>query len=197
MKMLANPADLTQVEAHVSPLATVWAIIEARQTFPALIAVASATDMEDTEPVARGLAHASHESGKRTGYLYLGRARRPAREQAHEYTDFSFDAHRTQRQSFDSSSSAWHATYEVIIVEVPQLASCTLGAHVARVADGIVVAVHPGRKVMPADRELRVLFNQLHSSIIGVVKTGAVSPVATSLALRGSLSSLFFPVRQQ
>jgi Mrp family chromosome partitioning ATPase len=192
MKMLPSPEPTS-----FDKLTTTWSIIEARPSLPALIAVASATKAEETEPIARGLARVAQEAGQRTGYLYLGSAKRIVREHGYAYTDLALSGRPTLRENFDRQLDSWRAHYDVIIVELPLLASCSLGAHVARLAEGVVIALTPGRKVAAADRELTALLGQLSASIIGVVKTGTVPSGATPLPARSkSLTSRFFPVRQ-
>jgi Mrp family chromosome partitioning ATPase len=185
--------------ANADRLATIWAIVEARQTFPALILVASATAIDDTQPVARGLGLASQDAGKRTGFLYLGAGiRRKALGEPLGYDELSISGRQSQRENFDALLGGWRRNYDVIIIEIPQLASCGLGAHVARLSDGIVVALFPDRQVTKADRELTTLFSQLGASVIGVVKTAV--PAGNSdlnQAKNRSFGSLFFPVRQQ
>lgn len=195
MNITSNPCATSNIDR----LATIWAIVEARQTFPALIVVASATAMDDTQPVARGLCLASQDAGKRTGFLYLGAGirRKPAGESL-TYDELSISGRLSQRENFDALLTRWRSSYDVIIVEIPQLASCGLGAHVARLSDGIVVALFPDRQVTKTDRELTTLFAQLGTSLIGVVKTAApVGKADLPPAKSRSWGSFFFPVRQQ
>jgi Mrp family chromosome partitioning ATPase len=165
---------------------------------PTLIAVASATETDNTEPVARGLARVSRDAGQRTGYLYLGPRRPPVAEQKVAYTHLSLMNRPSLRESFDASLESWRDSFDVIIIEVPQLTLNQLGAHVARLAEGVVIALYPGRKVEPADRELTSLLAQLSATIIGVVKTSATTSTTTpSPVASKSLTSRFFPARLQ
>jgi hypothetical protein len=194
LKLLSNAA----VSTNAYLLSTVWAIVEARQTFPAVIVVASATAKDDTEPVARGLSDVSEEAGKRTAYLYLGQgSRRNPASDSHRYAELSISGPQSQRESFDARFDAWRTMYDVIIIELPRLASCELGAHAARLSDGIVVALYPNREACKEDRELTRLFGQLKASLIGVVRTrAAVGSAETPRSKRSLINSFFFPIKQ-
>jgi hypothetical protein len=160
-------------------LATIWAIIEARKTFPAIIVVTSATESDDTEAVARGLAQAAHSVGQRTGYLRLG-ANSGSGIVSAPYAALSIAPRGTEREAFDAALTTWRAMYDVVIVNASVLGSGALGAHAARVSDGIVVGVCDQRRVVPADRELARLLQDLKVSVIGVVMTAPANKTATA-----------------
>jgi hypothetical protein len=183
--------------ASLDQIATIWTIIEAKLELPAIIAVASATAIDDTETIARGLSHAAHDAGLNTAHINMGRANTIG--DLEPYANLSLAGSAWRRDKFDSALSEWKMTFDVIIFEVPQLLTCPLGSHVARLSNGIVLALHPNRKVTPADRELKALTIQLGASILGVVKTvAAPQPVAVGqVQQRRSLGALFRPIRQQ
>jgi len=157
---------------------------------PAMILVTSATPDDDAIGVAQGLVNASKNAGHCTGFLALGGA---------------FDAHapaaslalpdESSCAGFDELLHTWRATYDVIIVEIPQLLTHNLGAHVARTADGVIVAVRTNRSVQLADRELSALLKQLGAALLGVVATPPVVIGIVGDALTRSLRARrSFPV---
>jgi hypothetical protein len=156
-------------------LATIWSVIEARKSFPATIVVTSATQADDTVSIARGLAQASHAAGQRTGYLALAGAVRGATVTG-SYAQLSIAPRGSQRESYDAALALWRSMYDVVIVNAPVLGSEGLGAHAARIADGVVIGVCDQRRVVPEDRKLVQLLGELQASIVGVVMTAAMSP---------------------
>jgi Mrp family chromosome partitioning ATPase len=83
------------------------------------------------------------------------------------------------RQSLDAALPGWRSAYEIIVVDVPELTTSPLGAHIASIADGVIIALYPDRRVKPADGELTMLLSQLGTSIFGVVRTARQKNKAT------------------
>ena len=146
MKRSPKPAD----PSNSDQLAAIWSIIESRKTFPAVIVVTSATDADDTTTIARGLAAAAQQAGQRTGYLALGDN---SAAEPHRYAELAIAARTPQREAFDAALPGWLSRFEVIIVNAPTLRSQPGGAHIARIADGVVIGLCKARKVIDADRE--------------------------------------------
>jgi hypothetical protein len=171
IQLLSPDIDSGLIESSINPrLATIWAIVEARVPNRAVIVVASATEFDDTETIARGFCQASQEAGKRTGYLAL-RSGRFMAHTSNEPGELVLPVRESARQSLDAALPGWRSAYDIIVVDVPELTTSTLGAHIASIADGVVVALYPDRRVKPADSELKMLLSQLGTSIIGVVRT--------------------------
>jgi hypothetical protein len=151
-------------------LATIWSIIEGRKTFPAMIVVTSATRAEDTESIARGLAQAAHSVGLRTGHLRLAAGDGESGVPAH-YAELSIASRGSRREAFDAALAEWLTMYDVVIIDAGILGFDGLGAHVARVGHGVIVAVCDRRRAVSADRNLVRLLSDLQTPIIGVVMT--------------------------
>ncbi len=149
-------------------LATIWAIVEARSTLPAMIVIASATDDDDTTSIARGLADVAGNAGQTTGYLRINAGGRPNTGPA-PYTELSISPRGSSREAFDEALTTWRSIYDVIVVDVTNLGSEPLGAHAARVADGVVVAICSQRRAVAADGELSTLLAELQAVVIGAV----------------------------
>jgi hypothetical protein len=199
MIQLLSPAiDSRIVKSTIDPRsAMIWSIVEARQANRALIVVAGATELDDTETIARGFCQASQEAGKRTGYLALRSGRFLAHTGA-EPNELALPERESARQSLDAALPGWRSTYDVIIVDVPQLTMSAVGAHIASIADGVVIALFPERRVKPVDNELKMLLSQLGTSIIGVVRTSRLAQGASGKTSRSlSVRSRLFPMRQQ
>jgi len=159
-------------------LANIWAIVEAREVSSSMIVIASATTTDDTPAVARGLAEAAHAAGRRTGYLQLAKETQVGAQRA-QYAHLSITDRMSEREGFDAALAGWRAMYDVIIVDAADLQNRLLGAHVARVADGVVIGVCAQRRVMTADRELATLLSLLNASVIGAVMTPSPEKAAT------------------
>jgi hypothetical protein len=149
-------------------LATLWTIVEARRTFPVLIVVASASDTDDTTSIARGLAQVAHESGWRTGYLRLNPGAQPI-PTINGYSELRVAERGSPREAFDAAITDWRRGFDVLVVDVTDVRSQFLAAHVARIADGVVVAVCAGRRVLAADHEFASLLKEISASMLGVV----------------------------
>ncbi len=196
--MLALAKGTETAGTSADRFALIWTIVEAGQEMPKLLVVASASASDDTERLARGIARAAHDAGQSAAYLYLGTEPRKSRESTSAYAELTLPVAESARASFDAAIKAWREAHDVIIVELPALAGCGLGAHVARLSDGVVVAVCPTRKVIAADGELKALLLKLRALIIGVVKTAPASPAALPARTHDrALSPLASPVRQQ
>ena len=161
-------------EAHIDRFATIWAIIEARKTFPAMIVVTGATPADDTKSIARGLAEVAQGVGQRAGYLQLGADGRGTVTPS-SYTVLSVATRGSQRESFDAAVALWRSMYDIVVVDAAILGVTALAAHVIRIADGVVIGVCDQRRVVPADRALARLLGELSASIIGAVMTAPIS----------------------
>jgi Mrp family chromosome partitioning ATPase len=164
-------------------LATIWAIVEARNTLPALIVVTSATHADDTSSIARGLAAAGNSAGQNVGYLELTAGSRSTGASG-PYASLSIDPRGSPREAFDGALERWRTMYDVIIVDAATLGSAALAAHVARISDGVVIAVCDKRRVVPADRELAVLLSELQACVIGVVLSAPLTKSAPTRVSR-------------
>lgn len=158
-------------------LASIWSIIEVSRSMPAVILAASATLDDDVTGVARGLVKASKGAGHHTGYLALGEGLAP------KALSLVLPPGSTCA-GYDDLLREWRETYEVIIVEIPQLLANELGAHIARTADGVIVVVREQRPIQDADRELSKLLKRLGAQLIGAVATARV-PVPAAMILEG------------
>lgn len=154
-------------------LATIWSIIEAVHPMPPTLLVTSATFDDDTAGVAQGLVKASNGAGgHHTGYLALcgGKLDTQAPLPSLALPDGS------SCTGFDEAMQTWHVKYDVIIVEIPALLGNELGAHAARTAGGVIVAVQENRTIQRADHELSKLLKRLGAPLLGAVATAP--PVA-------------------
>jgi Mrp family chromosome partitioning ATPase len=159
--------------AQSDRLVTIWSIIEARKSLPATIVVTGATHKDDTAFIARGLAQVAHTTGQRTGYLELKPDGRPGSSPA-PYAALSIAPRGSQREAFDAALAAWRPMYDVVIVNAGTLGSEALGAHAARVSDGVVIGICDQRRVERADHILAQLLNELKTSVLGVVMTAPI-----------------------
>jgi hypothetical protein len=164
MKQHTGDSNSTQSDR----LATIWAIVEARKTFPAMIVVAAATAADDTGAIACGLAEAANAAGKGAGLLRLTKETRGGFASG-AYAQLSIDSRGSERDAFDKALEVWRTQFDVVIVDIADARLGALGAHVVSVADGVVVGLCAQRRVVAADRELAALLTQLQSSVIGVV----------------------------
>jgi hypothetical protein len=156
-------------------LASIWSIIEASRSMPVVILAASATADDDVACVAQGLVKASKDAGRHTGYLALGGGLAPKALSLVLPPGSSCAA-------YDDLLREWRETYEVIIVELPQVLTNELGPHIARTADGVIVVVRDKRLIQHADRELSKLLKRLGAQLIGAV---AVAPAPAAMMLEG------------
>jgi hypothetical protein len=163
-------------EIAYPPLATTWEILEVRQSNAATLVVTSATPFDDTEKVARGLCEASHDAGKRTVYVRLGGALLFEKTQSTTYGELALSERETSRHFLEDTLPQWQADHDVIIFDLPALASTDAGAHIVRIADGVVVALQSDRRVKSEDENLTVLLAQLGATITGVVRTSKRAP---------------------
>jgi hypothetical protein len=178
MKQHSGAADALQSDR----LATIWAIVEAHKSFPALIVVAGATAADDTDAIACGLAQAANAAGKNAGLLRLTNELRGGLASG-SYAQLSIDSRGSEREAFDKALAVWRTQFDVVIVDIADIRLRALGAHVVSVADGIVLGLCSQRRVLPADRELAALLAQLRSEVLGVVLT---APVAKTSPARRS-----------
>ena len=172
MKLHQRQTNLSQNDQ----LDTIWSIVEARHTFPALIAVAAATDGDDTTSIARGLAQAACSAGQSAAYLRLT-AGNSASADAGSYAELSLAPRASKREAFDAALQIWRTMYDVVIVDIGNVHAEPVAAHVVRVAAGVVVGVCAERRVMPGDRRFRNLLAQLDAAVIGVVLSAPVPRV--------------------
>ena len=149
-------------------LAMIWAIIESRKTFPTMIVITAASGADDTETIAHGLARAAHESGRRTALLGLC-ANRAGRSAPVPYASLSIPARDSQRETFDASAASWRTTFDVVVIDAAVLGADALGAHAARIADGVVIAVCDRRRVVAAARALALGTEDLQAAHAHVV----------------------------
>jgi hypothetical protein len=166
-----------------SQLTQAWAAVETVKKAQRLIVVASAAESDDTERAARGLALAAAGAGRQTAYVYLGRGTRKQRSRAADYAELSLNTLLDGPVALQFGLASWFTTYDVVVAELPMLLSCALGAHIAGVADGIIVAASPNRKVTLGDRELKALFSRLQCQIVGLIATAPVGSGAASFPL--------------
>ena len=139
-----------------------------------MIVIAGATQADDTRSISRGLAEAAQGVGQRVGYLKLGSDGSGDIPSA-SYASLSVANRGSARESFDSALASWRTMYDIVVVDAGVLGKTSLGAHAARIADGVVIGVYEKRPVVPADREMARLLNELGASIIGAVTTGSIS----------------------
>ncbi len=161
----------SKVEIAYAPLATTWEILEVRQRSAATIVVTSATLVDDTEKVARGLCEASHDAGKRTVYVRLGGPWLFESARTTTYGELALSEQESSRHFLEETFPRWRADHDVIIFDLPALTSTDAGAHIVRIADGVVIALHSERRVRSEDENLSVLLSQLGATITGVVRT--------------------------
>lgn len=155
-------------------LATIWAIVEARKSFPAMIVVAGATAADDTATIACGLAEAANAAGKGAGLLRLA-SEVTGGLASGAYAQLSIDSRGSEREAFDKALAVWQTQFDVVIVDVADALLGALGAHVVSVSDGVVLGLCAQRRVLPADRELAGVLAQLRSEVIGVVLTAPMA----------------------
>jgi hypothetical protein len=177
--------SLVVSEDHINRFATIWAIVEARKKFPAMIVVTGATLADDTRSIARGLTEVAQGAGQRAGYLQLGADGRGTVASS-SYAVLSVATRGSQRESFDAAVALWRSMYDIVVVDAAVLGASALGAHAARTADGVVIGVCDQRRVVPADRALARLLGELAASIIGAVMTAPISKADVVLQSRSN-----------
>jgi hypothetical protein len=162
--------ELTGMKSvQMDQLARIWAIVEARYTLPTVIVITCATQGDDTESIARGLAHVAHGAGQRVGYLRLRND--GERQSSAAYDTLSIAADGLRRESFDRALASWRTMYDVVIADAAMLGCDPLGLHAACVGDGVIVAVSDQRRVVDADRDLARILAEIRASVMGVVIT--------------------------
>jgi len=154
-------------------LANVWAVLEARNVFPVVVVVTSATAADDTHGLARGLANVAQATGRRTGLLALVPSPRSVSDAA-SYAHLSVAGRPATREAFNDVFVGWQAAHEVIIVDAGVLGSEAFGFCVVPKATSVVIAVCDQRRVASADHELVALLAGLQASVFGVVMTAPI-----------------------
>jgi hypothetical protein len=156
-------------------LGSVLAVLTARFTTSALILITAATEEDDTSRLAESVTRLVLSAGKRAAYVSLA----PSTLVFEGSSASPEDVLRLPRgmfstpAAFDSAAALWRARYDFVFVDAPNLLAMTLAPHVARTADGVLVAVRRGRVPSRFDRDAAAILKHLHAVTLGVVTTSA------------------------
>ena len=158
-------------------LGATLAILTTRFVGPALILVTAATREDDTRLLAMSIARLIHEGGKRAAYVSLVPSPLVFEDRAagpHSVLRPSVAA-LSSPEAFDSAVEMWQQHHDFLFVDAPNLLATTLVPHIARRADGVLIAMCRGRAMCAEDREAANILKHLGASTIGVVTTSPKS----------------------
>jgi hypothetical protein len=156
-------------------LSGVLAILTARFTKSALILVTAATEEDDTRLLATSIAQVVQAAGKRAAYVSLVSA--PL-----YFEDETGGPHTILRPSvaalcspaaFDNAATMWREQHDFLFVDAPNLLATNLVPHIARKADGVLIAMRRGRPVSAKDRDAAAILKNLGAFTLGVVTTSS------------------------
>ncbi len=155
-------------------LGSVLALLTARFAGPALILVTAAMPEDDTRRVATSVAQVLQSTGKRAAYATLGSSPLALDE---DDEAAGFDVLRpalaalTSPAAFDATAALWRAEYDFVLVDAPTLLETTLVPHIARTANGVLIAMRRGRTAGAEDRKAAAILKHLGALTIGIVTT--------------------------
>jgi hypothetical protein len=179
--------ETTSTNAGVR-LGAVLAILTARFTSPALILVTAATKEDNTTLLATSLAASLETSGKRCAYVPLATSQLSLDDKTScPYVVLRpSDGTLSSQVAFDNATVAWRDQYHFIFFEAPSLLATTLVPHIARTADGVLIAMRRGRAASGQDRDTAAMLKHLGAFTIGVVTTPGRATSAGRRAASGA-----------
>lgn len=162
----AKPSDVR--------LGSVLAILTTRFTSSALILVTAATEDDDTRLLATSIAQLVHSSGKRAAYVPLVPPLSAEGGRPGLYTVLRpSEGTLASPAAFNHAAAAWREKYDLLFVDAPDLLTPTVVMHLARTADGVLIAMRRGRAASARDREAAAILSHLGARTLGVVTTPA------------------------
>jgi hypothetical protein len=173
-------------------LGSVLAILTSRFAGPALILVTAATEEDDTRLLATSIAQLVHSTGKRAAYVSLvspalvleDRTSGPYAVLRPSASTLSTPA------AFDNAAAQWREQYDFVFLDAPTLLATPLVPHVARKANGVLIALRRGRAASSGDSDAATILKHVGAFTIGIVTTPARPVRVGSSAARSTDSPL-------
>lgn len=144
-------------------------LIEAQVELPATLLISAATETDNARHVALGLASAFANAGKRT--LLVDVTTRPERIAARDvpFDTVSMLPNRDLRAKLD----VLRVDRDITIVHAAPLLSHAAGLELARLADGVLIAVRLKRAIRREDELVKNVLDKLDARLLGIVQTSA------------------------
>ncbi len=148
-------------------------ILNAKVPLSAMIVVSSACADDEQAELACGLAHAFSEAGRNTALISLydhGDARYYCITDADSrvFTGSFFQAPASPVE-LDSLVASVRAGHEIVIVASPPIIADSSALHLCRIADGVLLAVRLGRKVIADDENTVTQLQRVGANLLGVI----------------------------
>jgi hypothetical protein len=146
-------------------------LIEAQVKIPALLLVSAATNSDCSDAVAQYLADAFGGTGKSTLLVDTSRSRGEKRTEEGAAT---FDLVKAvPTRDFHAKLDVLRAGREITILHAAPLLAQPYGLELARLADGVLIAVRLGRAIRREDEHTRRTLEQLGARVLGIIQTSA------------------------
>ena len=133
-----------------APFHALRVMLDARLPHAATIVVSSACDGDGQQELANGLVEAFAQAGRRSVLVSL------------------YDGSATPAELGKLLADA-RAEHEVVVVASPPLPTHSAALDACRLADGVLLTVRLGRKIMPADHDTVAYLERAAATVLGVV----------------------------